>query len=97
MKLEKNYYIVLASCTLHNFLRRHAKSTYVPTNPIDMEDLDAGELINGDWRQQEILDRLQPGSSKNVSEEAKKCREEYKNCFLDKGRVSWQERFAKYE
>jgi hypothetical protein len=67
----------------------------VPANPIDMEDLDAGELINGDWRQQEILDRLQPGSSKNVSEEAKKCREEYKNYFLNKGRVSWQERFAK--
>jgi hypothetical protein len=28
-----------------------AKSTYMPTNPIAMEDLDAGEVISGDWRQ----------------------------------------------
>jgi hypothetical protein len=49
------------------------KSTYMPTNSVDMEDLDVGEVINGDWRQREILDVLQPSSSKNVSEEAKKC------------------------
>jgi hypothetical protein len=47
MKPEEMDYIVLASCTLHNFLRRHTKSTFLLTNLIVMEDLYAGEVING--------------------------------------------------
>lgn len=94
MKPEKIDHIVLAACVLHNFLRRHSQGTYMSSGSIDLEDLDSGTIIGGEWRQEDILNGLQLSTSRNVSQQAKDCRDAYKNYFLDKGKVSWQDRFT---
>lgn len=42
--------VVLASCALHNHLRKKSK-TYLTPTCIDREDLEKGSVINGTWRQ----------------------------------------------
>lgn len=46
--------IVLASCALHNFLRKKSKG-YITNNCIDHKDIGNGTFREGDWRQDEII------------------------------------------
>lgn len=89
-KIDK---IVLASCALHNFLRRFVKNSYISRNDVDTEFIDTGDIIRGDWRAQRTLDGLKPGYGRNPPSEAKQNRENYKNFFNTIGKVSWQENF----
>lgn len=93
MKVDKIEWVVLASCALHNFLRRNSSGYYIPTNTIDSEDLDGGRIINGTWRNGTSLDPLRPSTTRNPSKEAKENREIYKNYFIGEGKVSWQDNF----
>ncbi|GFY66279.1 protein ALP1-like [Trichonephila inaurata madagascariensis] len=43
--------IVLAACSLHNFLTNRSKNTYIPEDSADREDILNGVLIEGNWRQ----------------------------------------------
>ncbi|XP_074026329.1 uncharacterized protein [Leptinotarsa decemlineata] len=72
MKPEKINYILLASCALHNFLRRHSSNSYLPKNSIDTEVLDTGDIIMGDWRSDHTLGNLQHGYGRNLGEPQEK-------------------------
>ncbi|GFW89510.1 protein ALP1-like [Trichonephila clavipes] len=43
--------IVLAACSLHNFLTNRSKNTYIPEDCADREDILNGVLIEGNWGQ----------------------------------------------
>lgn len=51
IKLENVDVVVLACCALHNFLLRHSKN-YLQLCSVDFEDIDRGEIIEGDWRRE---------------------------------------------
>nr|CAI5840206.1 unnamed protein product [Callosobruchus analis] len=93
MDPNKIDFVVLAAGVLHNFLRKHARSSYTPANSFDQEILDTGEIVHGEWRQGQYLDGLQFGRGKNATENAKANREKYKNYFMTTGKVSWQNNF----
>ncbi|CAL1296086.1 unnamed protein product [Larinioides sclopetarius] len=42
--------IVLATCCLHNFLRRKCKELYTPTSNLDHEDIESRSFQEGSWR-----------------------------------------------
>lgn len=85
--------IVLACCTLHNFLRRHATNKYMPSLSADSENITSGELIPGQWRTVGELVPLQrrPRAS-NLS--AREVRENYKQYFNNQGAVEFQDRMV---
>jgi hypothetical protein len=88
MRREKIDSSVLATYVLHSFLREHTKLSYMPTNFLDMEQLDTGEVITGDWGEREALDDLQHYDARNASQEAKQCSLQYKNYFMNEEQVS---------
>lgn len=93
MDPKKIDHVVLAACVLHNFLRRHAKSSYTLSNSFDQEILDTGEIAYGEWRQGQSLDGLLLGRSKNATGNAKENHEKYKDYFMTTGKVAWQDNF----
>lgn len=95
MDPNKVDFVVLAACVLHNFLRRHAKSSYTTSNSFDQEMLHNGEIVPGEWRQSrnQQLHGLQLGYNRNMAENVKQNREKYKKYFMTTGKVSWQDNF----
>lgn len=59
MKLEKIDYLVLASCCLHNFLKKKEKVNYLPIRALVTEDLDYGWVVYGDLYEVNPLNGLQ--------------------------------------
>lgn len=86
--------IVMACCILHNFLRVHASSDYIPALAIDRE-LDDGSFVPGAWRQEPNLDSLSRDKQKNPTQ----CAKNIRNCLADyfltaTGSIPWQYRKA---
>ena len=83
--------IVLASCALHNFLRRYSKG-YVNPQEIDIEDVSTQTLLQGSWHSLECsgITGWGASNSRNPSVHAKHVREEYAKHFSEEGKVSWQ-------
>lgn len=88
--------IVLACCCLHNFLlSTKSTSVYAPDGAFDREHQATGELIPGNWRQENtpshtLLPMTHQGSN-NYSADAKEIREEYRDFFVSpQGEVLWQ-------
>lgn len=88
---EKAQTIVLACCYLHNYLRNRQTRTYITTGSVDNEDLQAGILTKGTWRET-VKDAtpLQACSTKNAPTSAKVVRDTYCHFFNNEGQVSWQ-------
>lgn len=89
--------VVLTCISLHNFLRRDAKSvrTYTPPGTFDMEDLETGTITQGSWRSEDergLLDLQR--IPRNASQEAKEIRKEIGQFFISEGKVPWQDNFA---
>lgn len=83
-------YVVLAICTLHNFLIKRTTS-YATPRSFDHEDLVTHELQMGEWRNSSIeLTSLRTNTQKNVTINAKSNREMYKQYFNLEGKVPWQ-------
>lgn len=85
--------VVLASCALHNFLRKRSK-TYVTPTCVDREDLDRCSLNTGTWRQ--ATTQLTP-LQRNIqrpSSDGKQIRNTLTQYFNGEGRVSFQDRMA---
>ena len=59
---DKVVTIVIACCTLHNFLRskQTSRNVYTPTGSVDIEDTDTHTILNGDWRARQEHGRLLP-------------------------------------
>lgn len=81
---------VLASVTLHNFLRRKCGHSYMPSKSIDFED-DQHTVVNGLWRNEEPLPSVEPTRNKNYTKYAGSVRNRFADYFLQKeGEVEWQ-------
>lgn len=90
-KIDK---VVLASCALHNFLRRESNS-YIIATSVDNEDTETGETLYGEWRKDsQIIHGLKNTNSKNSSNDAKQCRNNYMNYFNTIGIVPWQDKMV---
>jgi hypothetical protein len=71
----------------------HFSLLLTPNNYVDTEIPDAGEMVPGNWRREQILDGLRLGYGRNPSKEAKENRELYKHYFMNSGKVPWQDNF----
>ncbi|XP_065061359.1 uncharacterized protein LOC135688440 [Rhopilema esculentum] len=87
-------HLVLATLTLHNFLRKSSsRNVYCPPGLADMVDK-TGNLTSGRWHANpptESMFKLQaPSSGHNASSNAKAIRETLKDYFCYEGAISWQ-------
>ena len=93
---EKVETIVLACCSLHNFLRSRlgSCSVYTPQGSIDSEDVETHAVIPGHWRQQpqpQGWATIPQQGSNRYSKTAKEIRDYLQDYFnSEKGSVSWQ-------
>ena len=83
--------IVLATCILHNFLRREGRAHYIGPGSVDQEMAD-GSVVQGDWRQDVLeLDSVERDRQRNPTHYAKKVRNRLSDYFLtEEGEVPWQ-------
>lgn len=89
--------VVLAACSLHNFLRARSstKNVYLPPGIVDYED-ETHHVIPGLWRQNESihegLSDIGPQSGPCYARDAKEVRDELCRYFQSpEGRVCWQD------
>ena len=97
---EKTEVIVLASCTLHNYLmtKKESRKTYAPSNSFDREDIENGTIQNGTWRGMGMpatnMLPIEKNCSNNSADSAKATREEFRDYFMTSdGEVSWQYKY----
>lgn len=83
LKLENVEKVVMATCVLHNFLRRRSSNTYIPSN-FDTEHLDEVAIA-------ENFSNIHEELNQQESESAKEVRDLYKNYFSHEGVVPWQD------
>jgi hypothetical protein len=89
MKLENIDKVVMACCTLHNFLRRNRRDYYTHATCFDVEDLDTGDIQLGLRPEPKTLLDLQNGSHRHASAQASRVREQFMNYFTSEGSVAW--------
>lgn len=82
--------VVLACCTLHNYLRE--KQPNLTMSVVDTEDPRTHRLIPGSWRTDRALDSLEKMRGNNCLQKAKGQREYLTHYYSsDQGRVEWQD------
>jgi len=99
VNVQDTNYIVLAICTLHNFLMRNS-SSYVKPSTFDTENSENYDVVPGTWRQEidlnSQLQSLQNNNNiKNSSVASKNNRNNYLEYFNGKGKIAWQEEMIK--
>lgn len=90
---EKVDVIVLAACSLHNWLRK-TTDTYITQRCVDYEDIQVGTTIRGSWRHQfqSTLQNLPATHNNHFSREAVQVRNTYADLFITTETLSWQDR-----
>ncbi|CAH1993146.1 unnamed protein product [Acanthoscelides obtectus] len=92
VNLEAIDKIVMATCILHNFLRRRYATVYSPENNLYKENIDDGTIELG--IQSTHVNDLQRGHNRRPTNEAKKIRELFMNYFNNEGALEWQQRMV---
>jgi hypothetical protein len=82
--------VVMASCALHNFLRRISPDTYVPSECIDTEDLENGTVTAGLRNRPSSMATLKRGNNRNHQLTGKEVRKQFVEYFNKEGKLSWQ-------
>lgn len=82
--------IVMASCFLHNFLRKKS-ANYVTRNCVDREDTEDNTFRPGDWRVNDISVGLNR-SERQRTADGNAVRQIFTEYFNNQGRVDFQER-----
>ncbi|KAJ8946636.1 hypothetical protein NQ314_008808 [Rhamnusium bicolor] len=84
VNVDKIDIIILACCVLHNFLRKSSKSYYITEHTVDQEDLNNGDVIPGQWRQQtsSTMTSLEKIKMTNASSVIKNVRDTYKRYYI---------------
>lgn len=84
--------VIVASCSLHNYLRASQDQTYWPLQMADKEDTQDGTILNGQWRHitQGLPSFRAERSVNNPSKNALQLRNKYCEYFNGEGAVSWQ-------
>lgn len=92
VNLEAIDKIVMATCVLHNFLRRRYAAVYTPENHLYRENITDGIIELG--IQSNHMINLQQGHSRRSNNEAKNVRQLFVNYFNNEGAVEWQQRMV---
>lgn len=82
--------VIAAAVVLHNMLRCKCGKKYIPSGAIDLED-EEHNVVEGRWREEDALDRLERFHPGNVAYQAKEIRDRLANYFVTPdGEVAWQ-------
>lgn len=84
---EKVIDIIFAACCLHNLMIEKNKASYITAT--DLEDADH-TLVRGTWRNDQVLNSMQPTNLHNAPKDAKSQRGLLANYFNNHGSVPWQ-------
>lgn len=84
--------IVMACCTLHNFLRRKRKNAYLSLQSAQGRSIGDDDTVENTAERNTAFGDLQGGYNRHASETAKKVRNSFMEYFNNGGQVSWQER-----
>ena len=88
---EKETKIVLAIAILQNFLLTKSRGSYLPSGIVGEENLETGEVIPGEWRQNiPTFTPLETSVSRKTAISAKTVRDIVKDYFMRPGQVEWQ-------
>lgn len=85
--------ITKAACSLHNFIKKSGLNQDLKS--VDIEDLENGFIIPGDWRNEPEstgLVEIATANQRNYLSEARKKRDNLAEYFINEGAVSWQDR-----
>ena len=91
MKLDNIQDVVMASCALHNFLRRTSPDTYTPPECFDTEDLQNGTVTAGLRSNSSSMATLKRGNNRNHQLTGKEVRSQFMEYFNNEGKVPWQD------
>lgn len=80
--------IILTFCVLHNFLRRSSKSYLTSTN-VDQKNTDLGQIVAGEWRDDNFNLTALQRTPRSSTELAKKARNMYKKYFNNEGILNY--------
>lgn len=83
--------LVMACCTLHNFLRRNCNNCYTPPGVFDVENFETGTVTFGKRTNPDTFSSLSHGQNRNSDISAKSVRDNFMDYFNNEGKVSWQE------
>lgn len=86
--------VVVACCTLHNYLIKSVPNSYSPLECFDRENLEDGIVSQGYTSINSNMERLDRRNSGIISNAAKKVREDFMNYFVNEGRIPWQSNFT---
>jgi len=73
--------VIYAACSLYNWLRKTTPNNYIPTQAVDREDFNNGNIIPGEWREHvknlEDINRLGSNNYKRTAEDVRSSFEKY--------------------
>lgn len=91
LKPETTDKVIWAACSLHNRLRKTAPGNYLPSQAVDREDLNTGNITPGLWRENaNILQPINNLGSNNYKRAAKDVRRAYATHFIEENPLPWQ-------
>ncbi|CAH1953995.1 unnamed protein product [Acanthoscelides obtectus] len=83
--------VILAACSLHNWLKKSNPNTYFPENAVDREDLNTGNITFGQWRNHvNNLPTVSHLGSNNYKNSAEEVRRKYAKYFMEDNPLPWQ-------
>lgn len=94
---EKVVSIVKACCALHNWLRKTALQNRQLEYTTDKENISAGIVTPGNWREEPDPQGLKPLPgclSNHAARSAVELRDKYADYFVEDGSVPWQTRMV---
>jgi len=91
IKLDNIKDVVMASCALHNFLRRTSPDTYTPPESFDTEDLQNGTVTAGLRSNPSSMTTLKRGNNRSRQLTRKEVRSQFMEYFNNEGKVPWQD------
>ncbi|GFX25713.1 uncharacterized protein TNCV_4480431 [Trichonephila clavipes] len=83
--------VILAACSLHNWLRKTSPGHYMPQNALDREDFNTGEVTPGQWRlHANTLRPVTSLGSNNPNRTAIQIRQQFMKYFTEENPLPWQ-------
>jgi hypothetical protein len=87
--------VVMASCALHNFLRRISPDTYTTSVCFDIEVLENGTVTTGLRSHPSSMATLKRGNNRNHQLTGKEVRSQFVEYFNNGGKVLWQDNYIR--
>lgn len=84
----------MACCALHNYLTETNRLSYSSPDSLDSKIFDNGKIIQSSISADSNMIDLGKRHQGNVTNAAKKTRENFMNHFANEGQVPWQSKFV---